>query len=287
LNIFRSGSTSRQLFQSSTGLVAPIWERATGILSQLLIAAGLALGARHIWRARRNPYVVMLGATALLYPAMQTLRLTSGGWETANRSSEFLFFGVAFVVAVGMTHLRPPRSFGVVLGPLLAGYVAVVLIGGIIVGWPLELRLARPWLLEAEGRRIQPQNVALSAWAAQFLKPGDVVAIDRSNALALLAYAGLSPETGDSIRAIAATPTWDQSVVATIKAVRAQYVGVDERQVSWDHLVGQFPPGGVGDRSAASRTFDPASYQKFDIQPTVSRILDSGWLKLYDVRGVE
>ena len=42
---------------------------------------------------------------ALAYPASFPFRLTTGGAEAANRSTEFLFLGISFGLAVGIVEL--------------------------------------------------------------------------------------------------------------------------------------------------------------------------------------
>jgi hypothetical protein len=289
VRLFGAGAAGRQLFQSTSGSVAaPLWERIVGLGSQVLIAFGLLFGVKGIWRRRNNPYLLLLAIAGLLYLPVQALRLTAAGWETANRSSEFLFFGVAFIIALWLAELRLPPSSRQASRALQGVYCILILCGGVIVGWPSDLRLPPPWLLaSADGREIEPQGVALGRWAEQVLGPDRAIAADRSNALVLLAYGNERPITGEAggVHSMLATQYFDQSVVESLTTVGAQYAVVDRRPVSWDHLVGQFPPGGL-DRASQPELADPAEYQKFDDQPNISRIFDSGSILVYDTRRV-
>ena len=101
-------SSGRGLFGGGSAgqPVAPVWQRLAALGSVGLIVLALPFGlveARR--RYLRQPVVVMLAAAAVIYVAVLPMRLVPAAWETSNRSSEFLFLGVALVLA-----LSPPRA---------------------------------------------------------------------------------------------------------------------------------------------------------------------------------
>ena len=95
-------------------------------------------------RYMKQPFALLFGLAAVGFFCTLALRLAPAAWETANRSSEFLFIGLAFLVACACVEaLR--RWPGARLGrPLLAAAIALVLVGGAISGWPWDSQLAQP-----------------------------------------------------------------------------------------------------------------------------------------------
>ncbi|MGH2368702.1 MAG: hypothetical protein ACRDI2_10940, partial [Chloroflexota bacterium] len=93
----------RRLFRDMTGQVSPVWEQLTGYASVGLILLVLPFGLRRIWSVYRPHAVALaLAGGALTYPLSLAVRLTERGLEVANRTSEFLFVAVAFVLAVAI-----------------------------------------------------------------------------------------------------------------------------------------------------------------------------------------
>jgi len=142
-------ATGQQLFHTSSGIAAPMWERITAIMGVAFIMLMLPIGLFYIWRRYRNQTLALtLGCLVVLYPLMQAFRLTTRGWELASRSAAFLFWGISFVLAVGFVNLlsgrsrinnRTTRAFAVV-------YITVIFVGGALSGWP-------GWGQASEGRR--------------------------------------------------------------------------------------------------------------------------------------
>ena len=182
-----------------------------GFASVVLILVGLPLGLRLITR-HRNPLSMMLFCLALLYPLTLVLRLTSAGTEMSSRASEFVFLGVAFVLALMVTEgpldaipgsLRRIRAR---LGrattvPLLgrtafAAYASVIFVGGLIVGWPPSAKLPATFQVGEPPRSIGPEGVEMSLDGSGALPPGHVGIGDMSDALLLASYGRQSPAPG-------------------------------------------------------------------------------------------
>ena len=86
------------------------------------------------------------------------LRLVPAAWETGVRASEFLFVGVALVVALAaleaLDRLSPPRL--VHIGAMAAA--GVVLVGGIVSTTPHAGRMPEPYRVAAGGRDLDLQR---------------------------------------------------------------------------------------------------------------------------------
>ena len=77
--------------------------------------------------------LVLMG---LAYFGFLVLRLSPQAWETANRASEFLYLGLAFLLAIGAVELWRQSRFpwiGKIVFMLCTG---ILVFGGVIAGWP-------------------------------------------------------------------------------------------------------------------------------------------------------
>jgi hypothetical protein len=274
----------RELFQSSQGVVAPLWERATGILSVLLIVLGLPFGMRQLWRQHRHPFALVLAGAALAYPAMLLLRFAPAAWETSNRSSAFLFVGVSFVLALAIEAWKPER--GGFRGHLVITiYVAIIFAGGLIAGWKPDGRLAKPYWVATYADPVEPQGVSAARWMLTTLGPGHRIAADQSNARLMLLDGNQYPHSSDiyDLGQLFSARQIGSYERQTLRLIEIEYVVVDRRRISWDNLLGYYFDR-IPDK-AGSQTYllDSQAYTKFDTQPNVSRILDTGNITVYDV----
>lgn len=287
VNMIAGEQSGRQLFVSSSGHVAPLWERAAGIGSVLLSFAVLPFGLREVWRRHwRSSLAWVLAAAAVLYFGVLPLRLTGAGWETGNRAAAYLFLGLAFVLGLAADNWLSAggrRSFLTRLAPALIGAgMTVIFLGGIISGWAPQLRLARPLMVAANGSTFWPQGWAAADWARRELGPGQVFAADEANGRLLLAegdqfvLAGRHPGITELLRDPKLAP-WQ---VAAMNEKGIRYVLVDKRKASWDNMAGYFY-----DRLADEEFFDSEQTGKFDGLP-VDRILDTGNIVVYDAKGL-
>jgi hypothetical protein len=291
VRLLTTGESGRQLFESTSGTLTPLWEQVLGIGSVGLIVLGLPIGFVVLWRSHRaNVFGLMLAAAALLYLPLQLLRLTRWGWETSTRSSEFLFIGVAFVLALALVRLHGRVSVRASLTSftvaLMATYVTVIFAGGVVAGWRSDLRLPRPYLVGSGGSAIEPEGVAVARSARQTLGSENRFAADPSNAFFLLTYGDQRPETGEArgIRSVFFARTVDRSVIDILNRAQVSYLAVDRRLISWNNLLGIYPPRPGSHSAAEDELLDPAVVGKFDGQARVSRVLDGGDVVVYDVR---
>jgi hypothetical protein len=286
------GQAGRRLFQPGFGINTPLWQQLTAFSSVVLVALGLAYG---LWRLPRrvlwSPVGFLLVLAAALYIPVQTLRLTQAGWETANRSSEFLFLGCALVLAIAMRELfARARSKVSQRAALLTAGGLVIVVGGAMTGWPYQLQLPPPYLVMADnGRIVEPEDVTLARWTREHLGRNNVMFTDPSNTLMMGAYGQQIPYTGTAggVQAMLLAPYVDETSVAVVQRLGARYVVLDRRARSWDHSLGFYPPGGAGPLSTPSPDLDPAIVGKLEGLDGVNRIADSGNVVVYDVRGLD
>jgi hypothetical protein len=147
-------------------------ERYLSIGSVLVLLAGLLLGLRRVWRGHRSkPFAWLFAAAGLAYFGALGLRFASESWEIGNRASAYTFIGLGFVI--GCAGVERWSLRGRAIGrPLVTAAVALVAVGGVILGWPAEIRLAQPLYASAQGRVIPSEPVGLARWAGTNLPDG-------------------------------------------------------------------------------------------------------------------
>jgi hypothetical protein len=282
----RSEAPRRTLFTSTIGVEAPPWERVTGFASVGLIALGMPFGLLAVWkRYRRDSVAVVLAFGGAAYLGTFALRFAPGAWEVANRASEFLFIGVAFLLALtGVEQWRPRRIPWAGQGAAVAA-IGIIFAGGVIAGWPRDQRLAQPYVVAVGSQTIEPEGREVARWSRQHLGRGRRFAADISNGRLLLVQgrqfvrAGTSPPIDLVIRLPNMDP-WETELLAD---ERIRYVLIDRRYISGDAMVGNYF---TTPTSPAIRRFlyPPVSYRKFDRLRRTSRVFDSGDIVIYDVR---
>ncbi len=289
IQIIIGEETSRQLFQSTTGYVAPVWERMMGLGSVVVLLLGLPIGLRQVWRHfRHHPVALILAAGALSYFAMLGLRFSPAAWETGNRASEFLFIGLAFILALTVVTVWDARRAWRVGRVAIIGGVVVIVIGGVIAGWSPSLRLGRPLQVTVGGVTIKPQGFTAADWMKNVLGPGHIVATDESNARLLLAYGQQSSLTGGNpdirdLLGMADFPDWQAQL---IQEHDIRYLVVDRRAISWNNMEGYYFDATGGGPIAPADLIAPDVTGKFDQLRQIPRIYDSGNLTIYDTKAI-
>lgn len=279
--------TARELFRYA-GQVAPAWEQLAGYASVALILVALPFGLWRIVRHRRHDAVaVTLALAALAYPASLAMRFTALGAETSNRASEFIFFGIGFVLAIALTEVATikPRRFSTAL---LAGLITTVFVGSLIVGWARWARLPGPYLVAADTRSVERQGVEVATWTRDTLGPGNRFVSDRTNRLLLGTYGQQRPVTGFGDRVDTKTlilsPRLSDAEERVARLGNVRYVLSDIRLSSSLPLGGIYVERGELAIVGAHRVpLSEARLTKFEAEPSISRIFDSGDIRIYDV----
>lgn len=283
---------ARTLFRGATGQ-SNLWDEVTGYASVLLILLGLPFGLWQLWRGRRtriSALALVLATGAFAYPASLGLRLTSAGTETSNRSSEFIFFGIAFVLAVGVVEVWARRGAGWARATVLTAWAATIFVGGITVGTAPYARLPGPYLAGSDQRSVDPGNVGAAEWARAYLKPGSHILTDHINMQLMGSYGLQAPQKGNPREADVGTVflsrRFDAGVRALIRSNKIRYLVVDRRLSSALPLVGYYYSSGEPGAFAHITPVDPWALRKFDYVRGVSRVFDGGGIKIYDVGSI-
>jgi hypothetical protein len=276
----------RHLFQSpGSGLATPVGERIVALIAVAILAAGLPFGLRRAWREyRTQPLVSLFCVAAIAYFGTLALRFAPQAWETGNRASEFLFIGLAFILACSRLERYSPRRARRLGRVLLAGCLGIVAMGGVISGWPAPSRLSRPLVVTAEGNRIESEPLGFARWVSRQL-PGRRFAASDADARLLLDQGRATAFTGHAgdIEDILQTPTLPPWQLLDLRELDVRYVVTDSRRRSFDTTTGYYfsvtPPAGTPDTLLPAAVAD-----KFE-RVRAPRIFDSGSIVVYGLDG--
>ncbi len=291
LRMISGEAAGRQLFQSTSGQAAPLWEQITTYAAIGLIVLGLPLGLWQLGRRFRDkPYAFVLALGALAYPVTLAFRLTQHGWEISNRASEFLFVGLTFVLALGITRAwRSGVAHRVWIG-ICAVCVTVIFMGGLIAGWPSWSRLPGPYLVAADSRSVEPQGITTAVWAQEYLGSDNRMGADRTNGLLLGSYGNQRMVTGVFDKVFLGQVFFSTQFTAQerflLQQGRVSYLVVDQRLSTGLPMFGVYLENGEPDAGQHKTPISPLALGKFDFIPGVSRLYDSGDIAIYDVREV-
>lgn len=305
-DLISGSSASKALFKSSTGTVAPLWERGAGFGSVALILLCLPFGLVRVWRSYRSqPLVLVLAGTAIAYPAALALRLTQAGTETSNRTSEFLFFGIALTIAVMVdagpvwrSWIGPTRRRRVGNWPLWVAAVAAcfLFVGGATIGSAPFERLPGRYLVGADSRSVDPESVAAARWVGDHLGPDNNILTDRTNRQLMGFYGHQTPV----LRSAGAIP--DRSYVHVSELITSPAFGVVERAIIVNRAIryvivdrrlsSALPLVGIYFERSEADAYDHRSpipltaLTKFDREPGVNKVFDSRNIAIYDVHAL-
>lgn len=282
----------RQLFVAYSGQPTPLWERFLLLASVTIIVLSLPFSLLCLWlRYRSNAFVWMLGIVSLFYPVSLVLRLTDSGSEISDRASAFLFISVACVLAIFITQFWPAQRLRWKHTSLLTGVIAVVFLGGIILGnGSTSAILPGPYMVSADGRSIEPEGIQSAKWAYSYLGPNNRIATDRVNQLLMSTFGGQRPvtPTEDKIDegAIFFSSSLGSYEISVLQQAQVRYLVVDLRLSTGLPYVGFYFD--QGEPGAFQRTAPIArkDLTKFNTIPQINRVYDSGNIAIYDVGGL-
>jgi hypothetical protein len=287
VQIISTGGGLRVPFQSISGTVAPAWERIVGITAVVILSAAVLFTARFLWRRRvREPLIWILMLAALGYPASVALRFTSSGSEAATRLAVWLFLGVGFAAAFAGRELVR-REVIPLRHALATGGLSIVVMGGIISGWPPYGRIPGPYLVGADSRSVSPEGRAAAEWALDVLGPDHRVGADRMNGL-LMGSDGRQRVVGHPLDDVDLSPVFlDRSLGRFERGIlqrgNVRYLVSDLRLSQALPQTGSYYDPLEGREGLALTPPTITTLEKFDRQLTVSRIYDSGNIRIYDV----
>lgn len=294
LDILTGSQEFRQLFVASDGYVAPFAERAVALAGVALSLLGLPFGLYHFWQKFRHSAAAwLLAAGAVGYFLMLPLRLSSASWETGNRASVYFYIGLAFVLALAadrLWHKGQQRTLR--LTPLLLGngftfalLFTTIFAAGVIAGRQPQLRVAQPFVVDAGGAIIETQGVSAARWMRANIGTDHNIISDEVNGRLMLTYAEQNGYVGrfPYVRDILRTTNFTPLQLDVMQGWNLEYAVVDRREAAWDNAAGYFFDRADGAGTTTAEWLDPEVYEKFDRQPLVSRIVDTGEVVIYDV----
>ncbi|HEU4783248.1 MAG TPA: hypothetical protein VFS83_07910, partial [Ktedonobacterales bacterium] len=285
--ILAGEAATRQLFHDYGGDVTPLWQRVMASGSVGLILVGIVPGIFWIWRNRVNAAVLALAVWALLYVPSQALRLSQAGIEVADRATEFVFLGLATVLAIGMTQVKPDILNRRVAIWALSILTTVLFIGGIVAGsGPDWERFPGPFLVSADARSLTQEGISAGQWADVHLGPGHRVATDRVNSLLMATYGRQRVITSldDNIdpSPLFTSLTFDDTDLSILRDTQIQYLVADMRLSTGlprrGFYFSEIEPNAFNYTAPMSK----AALTKFDDLPNVNRVFDSGDIVIYD-----
>jgi hypothetical protein len=281
--ITRAGGP-RTPFTTSTGTqTAPSWEQLAAFAAVLLIAVVIPFGLLQIWRRYRgHGLAVMFALASLAYPATLVLRLARGGSEIANRSWDFLFVAIGFVLAVGIAELWMARARVYGRATAVTLYASVLYVGALVVGTPAWARLPGPFLVGGDTRGLQVESYALADWAKDRVGPDSRFIADYTNKWLLGSFG--EQYIVDGLSWVYLSPKLDANgELADIFRRGVEYVVVDRRLTEATPRIGHyFEPGEPG--APHRQPLAAENMLKFDREPCLSRVYDGGDIVVYAVR---
>lgn len=298
-DLLTGDSAAKEPFAGASADAEPLWERAVGFASVLVVVLALPVGLiALVRRYRAIPLVLLLGAIGAAYPLLVLLRLSQATTESSGRLSEYAFLGVGFVVALAATTLLPTEGRSSGLGWVLRTCVfttaaVIAFMGALIVGWPPYARQPGPYLAAGDPRSVEPQGVAAAEWANAQLDPAGRFLADRTNRQLVGSAGNLRPARRSApqghVSRIVTEPELRPRELSIARAKNVQYVLVDER------LTRQLPARGIyferGEPGANdyTRPLSLFALDKFNRPQKArpSRLFDSGDIRIYGLRSRE
>ncbi len=277
----------KTFFQGDPSLVSPAWERAVAVAAVLLVAALLAVGLLRLvadLRANRHRPRPTLGLAfalaALAYFPLLALRALQHGTEISNRAGDFLFLPVGFIVAPVARWLAQRRPAAVGLGAL-AAVIAIVFVGGVIIGTPRWARLPGSYLVSGDTRALQPESLEAADWLRATFGPGNRVIADESNALVLAGSAGQDVVHGLSWVYFSGGRL-SHFELDSLREAGVRFIVVDWRLTTMPPIVGYFFESGEPGAGHHTTGLPVADLLAFERAPELTRVFDSGDIRIYE-----
>jgi hypothetical protein len=291
VGILSGSGAGKHPFSSARGYPDPPLEVLTGLASVALLALAWPFGLWAAWSARRrHAAIVVLALGALVYPVTLSLRLSAMGTETSNRSSEFVFVGLGMVIALAFARWVSPRIDGSrarsrIVRSLAVGFVGVVFLGGVTVGWPDYEVLPGPYEVAAEARSVDPLSVSAARWAGANLPPAARMLSDTMNQQLMEAYGGLDPQGGEAgsepLSNLFLSPAFGPTQARIITYDKLRYLVVDRRLASALPRSGRyFDPG--PEPHGYVRPVSLTALGKFATVHSLDLVFDDGPILIYD-----
>lgn len=283
------GQQAKQLFADSAGSGPAGWEQVLLISSVAICGLSLLLvvfSLRRTLRAR-NALGLVLVAVALLYPVIPAGHLTIATAEVGDRASGFVFLGLAAVLAGVLARLTIRGGRAV----LLALTVTVVFLGSVVLGaGPTARQLPGPYLIEADSRSIDADNLAAADWMSANLSLGNHLYADRDGGLLAAAVGGQFTvrhlSTGIDASPLLLDPEFTPTELDLIRQGQLNYLVVDTRLSQGLPHLDVYIESGEFEGRTRTGPVPAAALTKYSSINRVSLIYSNGSINIYDLRGL-
>jgi hypothetical protein len=266
----------------------PPIEHITTILAAVLVCIGVAVGVVTVRKHYQGaPLAWALSLASLSFFAVLTIRvLAARGGEISGRLLPFVFVPVAFVLAITAT-----QAWWLRLGrwrrPVLVGLFVVLLMGGLVSGWPpFWERIPGPYRVVAFEQSIEPQGVSAARWAGQWLRPrlpvNRRIAADFVNGGLMSSYADLN--VAHDVSGLYYARSVGRQERSFLRANGIRYVVIDLRMARQLPVLGFYFRGDT-QSGRHRRPLPAAELWKFQSLPGSSRVFDSGDVIIFDLKG--
>ncbi|NAZ83642.1 hypothetical protein GTR02_17660, partial [Kineococcus sp. R8] len=280
------GRQTKALFANTAGVGPAPWEQVLLIGALVVTVAALlpSLLAARAWFRARHTAAVLLVLVAVLYPVIPGGHVARATAEVGDRAAGFVFLGVAFVVAWWFARHAPTRRRAGIFGAA----ATFTFLGGVVLGsGTVAAQLPGPFLVSADARSVDADNLAAADWQATALPPDSRIYADRVSGLLAAADGGqftvrhISTEI-DASRLIL-SPDFGDEDVRLIREAGIRYVVVDRRDAFGLPNQGVYIESGEFGSDGRTTPVPAAALQKFDDVKGVDRIYDNGSISVYDV----
>jgi hypothetical protein len=279
-------SPIKPLFAGDPALVSPTWERIVAFIDVAMVSITLLWSLIWVgrkvrpWESHRaNALVVTFVAAALLQVPALALRLVPRSSEISNRSSEFLFLPVGFVIALAITELWLRRTHREIRRWVFAAAATVVFMGGVIIGLPPWARIPGPYLVTGDTRAIQPESLEATSWLRREMGPGRRLIADQTNAILMGSYGG--ENTIQGLSWIYFTADLGTEALEGLSSTGVEFIVVDWRMTKMLPIVGYYYEQREPFARRHTEPIQPSQLEKFEGRSDMTRIFDSGNILIY------
>jgi hypothetical protein len=255
---------------------------AAGCFCLLLCPSGLAVIRKRT--ALHGVLRFLPVAVAAGYPLAMLGSISSGSSQVGERTTTFIFFGMAVVIGGWLATLLPK-----VRGPLIRTAMVLIatvcFLGSMIFGsGPDVTYVPGPYLVGANQRSVSAPSLAVAQWAATHLAAGSNIAADRQSGALVADYADVNIVTSISgllnPGPLFFSTKFDRHDRSLIRKDHIRYIVVDLRLASSLPLFGTYLEAGEAEPGTRLTL---AELSKFDSVPGIERIYDNGPFQVYDV----
>jgi hypothetical protein len=274
-------------FSDGTGVGPAPWERL--LLNGSVLVSGLAMLAAvsriRVGARTGDTAGIVIALLALLYPVIPGSHLTEATAEAGDRAAGFVYIGLGAVVGWWLCRRRQrPWQLAAVTALLVLGFL-----GGVVLGaGPTARQLPGPYLVAADARSIDADNLAAARWLAEFVPPDSRVFADRIGGLLASSdgrqFTVRHLSTRIDASRLLLDPEFTDEDVARIREAGIDYLIVDLRISDSLPNLGVYVETGEYEGRTRTEPVPAAALVKFAAVPGVDRIYDNGSVQVYDVR---